>query len=382
MLDEINNNQSRRVLDRRKTKPSFEKGFFAFSVIVLIILFIIFIMQSTHLQTISKALSYIDLISGNSQRLVKMEIVDEPNDKLIAHLDKILSDLQTGGAQDIFVPDLPRFHRLLDKLVQGWDDLKNEISIVRKLGWDASRILFVSERHFYHTTEIGVRTQEYFNYHSENLKLTQRIIIAMMVVVSFLVIKQMASYIRMIQRNKEMAKVMYIDVHTGVYNKSKCEELFNVPQIFPSTSQSATIVFDVNDLKSVNDRLGHAYGDGMILQFATSLKNAAKKQHVEPFIGRYGGDEFIVFFEKTSEKELLNFLDSIQESVSIFNDSNELYQLSYATGYAFSHDYNGITMKELLAHADKAMYENKIILKKLGKASSKIVNITETPSTT
>lgn len=70
----------------------------------------------------------------------------------------------------------------------------------------------------------------------------------------------------------------YIDLHTGLPNKSKCEELFHNVEFIKTPT--ACIVFDMNNLKRVNDSLGHSIGDQLILNFALA---AAKLDSREAF---------------------------------------------------------------------------------------------------
>ena len=55
----------------------------------------------------------------------------------------------------------------------------------------------------------------------------------------------------------------------------------------------------MNNLKRVNDSLGHSIGDQLILNFAQLLRNSIPAKH---FVGRYGGDEFMaVIYDATRE---------------------------------------------------------------------------------
>ena len=86
--------------------------------------------------------------------------------------------------------------------------------------------------------------------------------------------------------NRQLEQKAYIDLHTGLPNKSKCEELFHNVEFIKTPT--ACIVFDMNNLKRVNDSLGHSIGDQLILNFARLLRNSIPAKH---FVGRYGGDE-------------------------------------------------------------------------------------------
>ena len=52
------------------------------------------------------------------------------------------------------------------------------------------------------------------------------------------------------------------------------------------------MLIDIDDFKHVNDTYGHETGDKVLTEVATALTNVFRKEDV---IGRYGGDEFVVF---------------------------------------------------------------------------------------
>ena len=164
----------------------------------------------------------------------------------------------------------------------------------------------------------------------------------------------------MYQSNIELNKKIYIDFATDLPNKNKCEELIASPA--PLQKTTACAMFDLNGLKLVNDTLGHEKGDAMIYSFARLLRQSVPSKY---FIGRFGGDEFILIAKNISGKEELTQLrEKIHASIEQFNSGNKEYQISYSSGSAYSGDYEKISIQELLHIADEAMYENKKQMKK------------------
>jgi diguanylate cyclase (GGDEF)-like protein len=71
----------------------------------------------------------------------------------------------------------------------------------------------------------------------------------------------------------------------------------------------AIVVFDLDDFKSVNDTLGHPIGDGMICAVSEKL---ARYSSDEVKVSRFGGDEFMIYFNRiTGEAELTALLDQM-----------------------------------------------------------------------
>lgn len=124
------------------------------------------------------------------------------------------------------------------------------------------------------------------------------------------------------------------------------------------TVPTAVYMLDLNDLKLVNDTLGHEMGDLMIMNFAKLLRQSVPKRH---FVGRFGGDEFIVIAENIADKnEAEKLLKKIHNIVLKFNTSDGEVNLGYACGYAFSGDYEArINLMGLLDIADRNMYVDK-----------------------
>lgn len=150
----------------------------------------------------------------------------------------------------------------------------------------------------------------------------------------------------------ELSKKIYIDFATGLPNKNKCEDMIASPE--PLHKPTACVMFDLNDLKTVNDSLGHEMGDRMIYTFATLLREAVPSKY---FVGRFGGDEFIMIAKNVSDRhEVEQLLQHIKQKIIAFNEENADFKLSYAYGFAYSGDYDSVSISELLHFADEKMY--------------------------
>ena len=158
----------------------------------------------------------------------------------------------------------------------------------------------------------------------------------------------------------ELTKKIYIDFATGLPNKNKCEDM--TASQAPLQKPTVCAMFDLNDLKKVNDTLGHDKGDLMIYSFAKLLRQAVPNKY---FVGRFGGDEFILIAKNINGKEEIEQLrQKIRSSIEQFNKENKEFQLSYSAGAAYSGDYENISIQELLHIADAAIYANKKQIKK------------------
>lgn len=86
---------------------------------------------------------------------------------------------------------------------------------------------------------------------------------------------------------KDMHETYSRDRATGLYNRNRCNELI---RFMPKNRLATFIVFDVNNLKQINDNFGHEAGDIVLKKFADIMCECIPAGN---FLGRSGGDEFI-----------------------------------------------------------------------------------------
>lgn len=153
---------------------------------------------------------------------------------------------------------------------------------------------------------------------------------------------------------EELKLKAYTDV-TGIKNKHACLEQISMLECDDNTLNIGLAVFDLNNLKKVNDFYGHKVGDELIQAFAYFLKAAADKKY---FLGRFGGDEFVVIIQNCTEQIMQNYIKEVNRAVDQYNKRSQV-SLSFAGGYAISTKNNYYLMEELLKEADQRMYRNK-----------------------
>lgn len=145
-----------------------------------------------------------------------------------------------------------------------------------------------------------------------------------------------------------------IDVHTGLLNKSRCNEMLDSNEVIQESL--GVIMFDLNKLKQTNDTFGHESGDLLIAEFAKILRYVIGRRQ---FVGRYGGDEFIAVIKNADEQKMRMILSDIERSVDQYNLKNTKINMSYACGYVLSDEYPEASLRELLKEADDKMYKDK-----------------------
>ncbi|HEY6871353.1 MAG TPA: diguanylate cyclase [Geobacteraceae bacterium] len=143
------------------------------------------------------------------------------------------------------------------------------------------------------------------------------------------------------------------DILTGLYNRFYFEqELIKLERgrRFPLS----IVMADVDDLKVVNDRLGHVAGDGLLKEAATLLREAFRGEDV---VARVGGDEFAVLLPDTGEAAVQAVVARIKERQRFWNETHAA-PISLSMGIAVARD--GSQLPEALKAADRRMYEDKL----------------------
>ncbi|MBR5088957.1 MAG: GGDEF domain-containing protein, partial [Ruminiclostridium sp.] len=151
----------------------------------------------------------------------------------------------------------------------------------------------------------------------------------------------------------------YLDGMTGVRNKASylnTEKHIN-EMIKTGNAAFSVIVFDMNGLKSINDNLGHEYGDMAIIDATNVLSYVYDKGE----IFRIGGDEFIVILNNVSETEVQNSISQLEYRIAAENTNERPYKkpLSMSMGYAIFQPDTDKAYRDVFHRADKRMYDDK-----------------------
>ncbi|WP_431822230.1 diguanylate cyclase domain-containing protein [Burkholderia sp. F1] len=120
---------------------------------------------------------------------------------------------------------------------------------------------------------------------------------------------------------------------------------------------AALLFFDLNEFKSINDRFGHAEGDRALKAFADTLTGALRDSDV---IARLGGDEFVVLLSATDETDADEAVRRVSRALAARNDADARgYAIRFSAGRVEYDPARHHTVSDLLASADRHMYEHK-----------------------
>jgi diguanylate cyclase (GGDEF)-like protein len=146
------------------------------------------------------------------------------------------------------------------------------------------------------------------------------------------------------------------DIQTKIKNRTA----FDKEMLRNDTRKNVTLfVFDLNNLKSINDLYGHDEGDILIKSSATLL-NTCFAEIGDVF--RIGGDEFCAICDDLTDDDAENFLLTLKTLTDEFNNKAK-NKLEMAHGYSHYDHQSGETIYEALSRADDFMYAHKAYMK-------------------
>jgi diguanylate cyclase (GGDEF)-like protein len=122
-------------------------------------------------------------------------------------------------------------------------------------------------------------------------------------------------------------------------------------------SAMTMLMLDIDNFKRVNDSYGHLYGDYVIKQTAQLIRASIRKADVA---GRLGGEEFGVVIINSDTGSSRKTAERIRRSISGYKYVNEGIKSRISISIGMSeYPQNGDTIKEIIQHADDAMYHVK-----------------------
>ena len=146
---------------------------------------------------------------------------------------------------------------------------------------------------------------------------------------------------------------------TGLYNHRGFFTLAeHHAKIARRTGKTSLLIYaDMDGLKEINDAFGHSEGSLAIAQTALILRKTFRDSDI---VARLGGDEFAILSPDVSENQGEKIFERLRNNLDLHNlESANDYHLSLSTGAIYIDRHNALSIEELVALADRAMYENK-----------------------
>lgn len=334
---------------------------------LLIVLILIIILMVSRIQGTARVVNYAGLVRGKTQRIIKLEDARMPQDDMIADVKGYIKGLRFGSEElDLVSLDDKAFQAKMEELDDYFDTLKQEIDLVRQVGYENTSIIEKSEI-FFNLCDVATGLAESYSQRiATRLKQFETLTVIDIVILVFMILYELLKALRYAKANRELKSKIYLDEATGLPNKNKCEEILTLE----AEQNMAICVFDLNNLRIINNQQGHERGDLYIRSFAKSLRKGVDENQ---FVGRCGGDEFIAFYKNVTKEDVKRNLENIKKECAKCSE----IPLSYAAGFAYSNDFSTLTMRELFCQADKNMYidKNQAKIKEANHKRNLILNV-------
>ncbi len=143
---------------------------------------------------------------------------------------------------------------------------------------------------------------------------------------------------------------------TGLPNRRAVQDTIKrmVAQSARGVSPLAALLLDLDHFKNINDTLGHDHGDEVLAAAGVAMRNAVRDSD---FVGRYGGEEFLLLLPGTDKQAALKVAETVRKAIAAIHMPN-LNQVTASIGVAVLPDDAG-DAPTLIRSADRALYSAK-----------------------
>lgn len=152
---------------------------------------------------------------------------------------------------------------------------------------------------------------------------------------------------------RELDFAVYSDPVSGIANRNSCDAIIEKYLDKPLPDKIGCIMFDLTNIKEINQSYGHLQGNALIRDFSAILQSSSQNQC---FVGRNGGNKFLALFENCSEEKLISFLERVDDRVERHNAPKESRQILYSYGVAFNEGADVKSITSLIALSNSRIY--------------------------
>lgn len=234
----------------------------------------------------ARIINYAGLVRGATQRLVKEEMSGKPDDELIARLDGIIYDLQTGkGEYGLTKNNNKQFQEQLYELDGIWKNIKDEINFVRSGNTSDTRLYDLSQQHFEMADRLVLQAEQDSNHKLISFILVYFFILFLSIVVFLIVNKR---------NQRKLETAVSTDKLTSLLNRAGFESAATDLLRQQAKSRFVIVAFDIDNFKMINDSIGYVQGDQLLCALASALKSWKAGNYL---CARLDADDFILLAE-------------------------------------------------------------------------------------
>lgn len=309
--------------------------------------------------------SYLEMVKGQISGVISKTVVKDGKvytviyspisiDNKIVGYDHVIYDLTEQIKLlctkdiEIYLTDDRAYQELLNTSVKIENDSK--IAVIMKDGSIYS-IAPINNMHF-------VATQKQLILYQPIDYLAKRVIIGgvtafvcLILIIYFYIIRYAKKELGSLELSRNAyKKIAYVDHLTGAYSRQFLDIWDKSLRSYQNNY--AVVMIDVDDFKKINDSYGHAIGDKVLQQLATTILKSIRQSDL---LIRYGGDEFVIILFDIDTEVAQNLITRIENQLILSEPDSIQIKISYGISLLTkNHD-----LKDSLNQADNKMYQVK-----------------------
>lgn len=165
-------------------------------------------------------------------------------------------------------------------------------------------------------------------------------------------IRQFETVVELNNNNRQLQLLCQQDHLSGLLNRRAIDQVLEreLSRSERFDHPLSLLMIDIDDFKHINDAFGHVFGDQILIEVSDSIK-----MHVRDvdYVGRIGGDEFLVILVETHHDHALQVADRMRNEVFKLNSKYQDCTISISIGHGIS---EGESYLAFIEKADKALY--------------------------
>lgn len=162
-------------------------------------------------------------------------------------------------------------------------------------------------------------------------------------------------YRKVVRRTETLEKMAHTDTLTDIPNRRAFVKVMETEMMRAANFNSplSLALFDLDNLKSINDTLGHLSGDQALLELAHFVRSQLRR---EDYLFRFGGDEFILVFSDTELQDAVEIANRLRQKV----ESQPFeHGIDLTISFGVTRFHPGENLNEVLRRSDQALYAAK-----------------------
>lgn len=145
-------------------------------------------------------------------------------------------------------------------------------------------------------------------------------------------------------------KAAYLDSLTGIPNRQSCDIVFEQYEKDKNIEDLGCCLVSITNLSLINEMLGRANGNLLLQEFASVFETVGDRYG---FVGRNGGNEFLIVIENCTKKKMDSFLKDFSKHVQIYNEESSQMPVDYKAYSIINEELKLPTFGDLISNLYK-----------------------------